>query len=371
MGLRICYPFPGRFLGGSHLCILEVLKHINTRNFEPLVVVHREGQISDAFRDAGFDSEVLGGKAEPKGRNRIHYSLWVAANLWAATRFLHDREVDLVHVSDSPTAELWSLAAILARKPRLWHIHSSAMSTVRNLPRMAHRYVCVSRFVYNLLPERLHPYAQVVPNGFDAPSQVDRAQARAEILERFDIPKNSAIIGFCGRMVPVKRPDHFIDAAARILSSHDQPAVFILLGEDPDKAMSAYKRRADDLGIGDKVFFAGFQTNPQRWIAGFDILLALALYEAFGRIIIEAMQVGTPVIATDAGGHGEVIDDGETGLLVRPDSPDALAAATMALLGDEDLRARMAQAALANLETNYGAAKIAGQFENIYRELAG
>ena len=370
MGLRICYPFPGRFLGGSHLCILEVLKHINTRNFEPLVVVHREGQISDAFRDAGIDSEVLGGKAEPKGRDRIHYSLWVAANLRAANRFLRDHDIDLVHVSDSPVAELWSLAAVLARRKRLWHIHSPAMSTVRNLPRLAHRYVCVSRFVYDRLPERLHPYAQIVPNGFGAPEPVDRAQERAGILKRFDLPEDAAIIGFCGRMSPVKRPDLFIDAAARILSSHDQPAVFILLGDDLNNAMAAYKRRADDLGIGDKVFFAGFQTNSQRWMAGFDVLLVLADYEAFGRPIVEAMQVGTPVIATDAGGHGEVIDDGETGLLVRPDSPDALAAATMALLGDEDLRARMAQAALANLETNYGAAKIAGQFENIYRELA-
>ena len=49
MGLRICYPFLGRFIGGSHLCILEVLKHIDTEHFEPLIVVHRKGQISDAL----------------------------------------------------------------------------------------------------------------------------------------------------------------------------------------------------------------------------------------------------------------------------------------------------------------------------------
>ena len=84
----------------------------------------------------------------------------------------------------------------------------------------------------------------------------------------------------------------------------------------------------------------GFRYPPEPWIAACDVLLVPAVEEPFGRSLIEAMLLGTPLIAADSGGNPEIIRHGETGYLVPPDDPDAFAERTLALLEDTDASAR-------------------------------
>ncbi len=90
-----------------------------------------------------------------------------------------------------------------------------------------------------------------------------------------------------------------------------------------------------DLGTQCMLMGPAFPIEPR--MMGFDVLVAMAVEEAFGRTLVEAMLCGTPVVAADDGGHREVIRHGETGFLVRPDDPDAFANAVTDLLENPGL----------------------------------
>ncbi len=106
-------------------------------------------------------------------------------------------------------------------------------------------------------------------------------------------------------------------------------------------------------------------------MAGFDILLVTAIREAFGRIIVEAALAGTPVVASDVGGHREAISHGETGLLVPSRDPQPMANAAVTLLNDTARGPAMAAAAREVALERYDAPKIAGTFAELYRDIAG
>ena len=100
---------------------------------------------------------------------------------------------------------------------------------------------------------------------------------------------------------------------------------------------------AASLGIASQVYIAGFRYPVEQWIAGMDVLVATSEWEAFGRTLVEAMALGTPVVASRAGGHVEIIDDGRTGLLVSPNDPDAFATAAYRVLTDVALAGRLTE----------------------------
>ena len=106
-------------------------------------------------------------------------------------------------------------------------------------------------------------------------------------------------------------------------------------------------------------------------MAGVDVKLVTALDEPFGRTLIEAMHLGTPVVATRHGGNVEAIDDGQNGFLVDPDDPAAFTAPVLRLLADPALRDRITGAARQGLEPLYGRATHLAAISAIYDRLAG
>ena len=104
-------------------------------------------------------------------------------------------------------------------------------------------------------------------------------------------------------------------------------------------------RLAGELGIADRVTFLGFQRDPFRHMRKADIFVLSSLWEGFGNVLVEAMAMGAPVVSTDCPhGPGEIIKDGETGLLVPPGDDQPLAAALQRLIDDPMLRAKLGDA---------------------------
>jgi glycosyltransferase involved in cell wall biosynthesis len=119
-------------------------------------------------------------------------------------------------------------------------------------------------------------------------------------------------------------------------------------------------------GLADRVRLMGFRYPPEPWIAACDVLLVPAVEEPFGRSMIEAMLLGTPLIAADSGGNPEIIRHGETGHLVPPDDPDAFALRALALLEDTDTRASIAAAARQDAVSRFGMRRHAQSIMQIY-----
>jgi D-inositol-3-phosphate glycosyltransferase len=198
-----------------------------------------------------------------------------------------------------------------------------------------------------------------IPPGVDLEVFKPRSQAasRAEIGLALD----ERIVLFVGRIDPIKGIDTLVEAAEIILSrpSTAPPPTFLIVGGDLDE---------NGMPAGPLADIA--ESAERRGIAHNVRLVAVpSRYESFGLVAVEALACGTPVVASRVGGLRFTIDEGTTGLLVKPQSPEALAGAIETIMTDESLRTAMSAASRPSVE-RYDWPNVAKQVMHVYRRLA-
>jgi glycosyltransferase involved in cell wall biosynthesis len=130
----------------------------------------------------------------------------------------------------------------------------------------------------------------------------------------------------------------------------------------------SYKAMVHDLGVADMVTFLGFRRDIADLIAAADALVLASVAEAFGFVLTEALYLGTPVVATRAGGIPEIVDDGVDGLLVPPADAEGLATAIVRLVQDDQLRRRIAGAGREKVPARFAFERMVRQYEQVYEE---
>jgi glycosyltransferase involved in cell wall biosynthesis len=164
-----------------------------------------------------------------------------------------------------------------------------------------------------------------------------------------------------GRLHPQKRVDRMIDVVARLRERHDPH--LLICGEGLQR--SELEGQVAERGLADRVRFAGHRANPYAWMARSDLFLLTSDYEGSPNALIEAQGLGLAAVAVDCRyGPDEVIDDGETGLLVSPGDDAALAEAVATLLADGKRRAAMGRAARERVRRRYDAAAVVRRLES-------
>ena len=137
------------------------------------------------------------------------------------------------------------------------------------------------------------------------------------------IAPDAPVVGTVGRLAEVKQQGVLIRAFAQVLPAFPA-ARLLLVGDGPLRA--ELEGLAGSLGLGGAVLFAGYQSNPERYLAAMDVFVLPSRAEAMPLVIPEAWAAGRPVVASRVGGIPELIADGKTGLLVAPGDVDGLAA---------------------------------------------
>lgn len=184
-----------------------------------------------------------------------------------------------------------------------------------------------------------------------------------DLRKRFNIDPAQVIFISGGRFSTEKGQKVLIDAAAKVLQKNDR-ARFILFGDGPD--FSAVKEKIRDLGLDEYIVCPGFEKNMVGCIKGADFLINPSLSEGLPNIVLEAMAVRTPVIATAVGGVPDLIEDGKTGFLVPPDDAGKLAIAIEnAICAD---RTCIANAAFTFIEKNYSFKRQFNLLKDFYKE---
>ncbi|MBN1885812.1 MAG: glycosyltransferase family 4 protein [Candidatus Krumholzibacteriota bacterium] len=182
------------------------------------------------------------------------------------------------------------------------------------------------------------------------------------------LPRGRSIV-YAGRLAPSKGVDVLVRAIPDVVAAHPE-TTFEIAGDGPERA--ALERLADSLGVPGACRFHGAVSIDRVYelMAAAAVQVSPSIHEAFGLVNLEAHAVGTPVVASDTGGIPAVVADGETGLLVPPGDPAALAAAVNRLLGDDALREQMGRAARRRYEERFGPDRIgrhADLFEGFLR----
>jgi lipopolysaccharide heptosyltransferase II len=204
-----------------------------------------------------------------------------------------------------------------------------------------------------------------------------RCIPRSVDLEKFSQPgpppgRSTCVVTIIGRLTPLKGHTFFLKAMAKVVRSVPYAKIWVA-GEAPAKR-PAYKQElqmlARRLGLESHVEFLGNRRDIPQVLERTDILvLSTVTPEAFGRVILEAQAAGVPVVATNVGGVVDIIDDGETGLLVFPKDTDAMAEAVVRLAKDRALAGRLVARAKIKLQNNFTVDHMASKTVEVYEEL--
>jgi N-acetyl-alpha-D-glucosaminyl L-malate synthase BshA len=177
--------------------------------------------------------------------------------------------------------------------------------------------------------------------------------------------KRPAVLLHASNFRAVKRVGDTVRALAEV--RRRRPAVLVLVGDGPERG--SVEALATSLGVRAAVAFAGERRSLGDLFAHADLFLLPSEQESFGLAALESLASGVPVVASEVGGVPEVVTHGETGWLVPPRDPAAMAAAALALLEDSTRRAAMGRAARASALARFQPGPIVSRVEEIYREV--
>lgn len=225
--------------------------------------------------------------------------------------------------------------------------------------------------------DRIHTVHSCIPvgeeeagmAGLESPiapaSPGERTRIREDLGRRWGIPPGAPWIGNMAALVPHKDQATLLRSVPGILSRLPDARVFFV-GEGPLRA--GLERLARELGVLDSVRFVGYQSERLPWLKALDLFALSSWGEGMGSVLLEAAACRLPIVATAAGGIPEVVEDGVTGTLAPPASPEALGRAIVSALRDPDRARAMAEEGLRRLQ-RFSLRRCGEAVENVYRRV--
>ncbi|HTY37241.1 MAG TPA: glycosyltransferase family 4 protein [Bacteroidota bacterium] len=344
-------------VGGLELSTIRLAEEFNNRKAKTLLVVPPDTPLS---REAAKEN-ILAEYLQPT----LKYGDLLAA--WKLARILTSHQIELVVVMQSKDINVIAAAKLFVPSVKL--VFYQQMQSSIDKRDVFHTWMYSKLALWISLTRRMkqdviehtkvpEQRIQVVPLGRDTsvfnPSLYNSRAAR----RLYGLPLDKRIVGVIGRLDPKKGQTEFLRSLPIVLENH--PDVFyVILGEET-RGEEGFARTlvnlSYELGVQDHVRFLPFTENVPQFMAAIDVFVMPSYSETFGLVLIEAMAMQKPVIATSAGGVPEIVEDGKDGLLVPPRDEKALAEAIDLLLSDSSLRkalsARARLEALSRFDTN-------------------
>ena len=274
----------------------------------------------------------------------------------ALRRLIRRGGFDVVHMHTSHAHTLGCTAAALARRGRTivsrrvdFGVAANAVSALK-YRHGVDRYIAISEAIRRVLLEGGVDPARVsvVHSGIDLGRFAGVVPGR--LREEFALAADAPVIGNVAALADHKGQRYLLAAMPRVLAAEPRARLFIV-GEGALRP--ALEAQASELGIEAAVTLTGFRTDVAQWLELFDVFVMASHLEGLCTSVLDALAMRTPVVATAAGGLPEIVIDGETGLLVPPREPAALADALVRLLRDRALGRRLAEAGRRRVEKEF------------------
>ena len=374
--LSVLHVITGMFGGGAEMMLYRLLSRLDRTRFTPQVVsLLDHGPISRKIQAMGIPVRSLGMKR----------GIPNSAAVLRLARWLRQDPPDVIQTWMYHADLVGGLAARLAGSiPVAWGIRHSDLSPEGN-KRLTLLTVKTCAYLSRWLPKRIvccseasqrvHAamgYAAekmvVIPNGYDVEAFRPDSVARKLVRKELHIPEDAPIIGLVGRFLGQKDHRNFVQAAR--LLHHDRPEVnFVLCGDDVNWENKELAQWIDEADIRKQCHLLGWRDDIPRLTATFDVAALSSFGEAFPNVVSEAMSCGVPCVVTDVGDAALIV--GQTGIVVPPRNPEALAEAWRKMLemGCEGRR-HMGIAARQRIRERFDIAEVAGRYEHLFEELA-
>ncbi len=367
----------GQVVGGSLTGLLTLIDGLDRNRYQPTLVLYEEKPVGRRLRAKGIPVRVFSKRRLPKEHPLQQSPAYRSAKTWpgvtpllrnlracvtflfetmpAALRFariVREEKPDLIHACNGFRGNMEVIvAAILCRVPCIVHCKGFDKHTIveRVMARRVASAICMTHAIEDhcrrqkIQPPEYH----VVYDGLDL-SAFRPSRPREDVREELGIAPDAPVVGVVGNIQMWKGQIVLVEAMPKVVRRFPDAVALIVGGAHRSgRGYAARVRaRANELGLERNVLFTGARDDVADLMGCMDVVVHTSVQpEPFGRVIIEGMCVGRPIVATNAGGVPEFVHDGENGLLVPAGDPDALADALCRLFTDPSLRARLSEGA--------------------------
>jgi glycosyltransferase involved in cell wall biosynthesis len=362
--MRILQISSARAMGGGERHVVDLANGLASRGHEVFAAV---------VPGSPLTSELTAMPRENLTDVPLRNSLDVASALKLA-RFVRRNQIEIIHAHLARDYPLAALAARRAKRAQLIltrHVLFPLGRIHRVLLRRVARVIAVSQAVADgLIAQEIFDREKIVliHNGID----IDRFAQPME-SDSMGPQKTGArrCVGMVGELAPIKGQENFLHAAA-IVSSRRDDVDFIIAGEDHSRTGENrlnLERMIGELELNQRVRITGWADDVVELLRTFDVFVSASSSESFGIAMVEAMASGVPVVATMTAGAQEIIDDGETGMLVPISDAEALAKAISELLDFPTTRERLAAKALRLVSERFSLDRMVARTEEVYQEV--
>ena len=385
--LMLSWEFPPKTVGGLARHVYDLTRAQAAQGEEIHVITsHVPGEPADEVVEGVFVHRVA-----PFSDDGVDFLGWTVrlneAMVECAHRLIRETGAfDLIHAHDWLVAQSARTLKHHYNLPLVATIHATEYGRNHGIHNEMQRYIseiewwltyeawrviCCSKYmaaelsqVFQLPADKI----RIIANGVDVnnvrPQVVDPG-----FRENYAMPWEK-IIYFIGRLVPEKGVQVLIDAIPLVLQQYPD-AKFVISGKGPYE--DVLKHQVNRANVGHKVFFTGFADDEtrNRIFGGADAAVFPSLYEPFGIVALEAMAAGIPVIVSETGGLGEIIEHDVDGFKFYPGDYRALAEYIVRILKDNELAGRLRGKSWEKVTTVYDWASIARDTINVYKEVQG
>ena len=357
---RILYVITELDVGGAEKALFELATRLDREIYEPeAACLMGEGPLAESLRERGVPVHLL----DARGK-------WDLRVVWRLRRLMAG--FDVVHsflFHANMAARLAALGAGVGAVVASARVAERSRPRRRALERWTHRLVdvevCVSNGVRDYLGAGGFPRDKlaVIPNGVD----IERFASRDPAFKaKLGIGPDTPLVATIGRLHEQKGMTYFLRAAASV--RHSRPDChFLLVGHGPLE--DELRAQAREFHIADHVTFLGFCDDIPSVLAATDVFVLASLWEGMPNAVLEAMAAGIPVVATRVEGTLDIIEDGETGVLVMPKDIPALVSSILRLLGDPARARRLGEAAQAHVRAHFLLDAMVHRHEELYARL--
>jgi glycosyltransferase involved in cell wall biosynthesis len=352
----------GHLTGQTMRTLLEA-QELGKRGYRVILACQPKSFLERSARERSIETLPL----------RMNYFL---PSLIKLSFFLRREKVDLINAHGYPDHFLCAVA----RK----------MTGVRALVRTKHNHVplkggALSRYLYGTLTSRIVAISEhireVMINSGLKPDQVTTIRTAINLsqfvpreknqllLRELNFPAGCAIIGIVARLTERKGFKNLFEAVKLLVDEGRTLKCLVVGGGASAEKIAALKNHAASLGISEHILLTGRRGDIPDILSLLDVFILPSLAEGLGRSLLEAMAAGKPIVATTVGGIPEAIEDGKSGLLVKPDDSRALAHAIGLLLDNPEKAQELGRASRKRAELLFDETKMIDRICSLYEEL--
>lgn len=392
----------GKEWGGGTISLLELLKRINKKRYKFTVLFYHnykkpgETDIKSEIEKLGIaflllnrpNQSIIVKILKEFGRTLlffdkrlkrlyifgIDYFFRIRRDIKNITRIIRDLNIDLLYMNNQPSSNLEGIIA--AKKAGIKSLLHCRIETELNffeinvVKKCLSKIICVSNGIKDSLIKQGidHSTCIVIYNGID--TTITPTLSPEEIKQELGFKEDDLLIGTVGSLIKRKRFNDLIDSTFYLVKKKGGNRLrCLIIGDGPEKKF--LQKKIDRYGLNERVLLTGFKSDAISYINAMDVFVLPSEREGFSRVVLEAMLMGKPVVASKIIGPSELVVDRETGFLFNTGNIQELTDCISHLLSSSQLRNEMGKAGRRRVVENFSIEQYVNQVNNVLIEVTG